>query len=116
MGRPTLPSSRRPAWAIECAALVDAWRAKAELLRESGVPAFATNLERCAQELEQCIAIRSAEDALLTIEQAAAETGYSKSGLYKLIGSGRVPNHGDRGRPRLRRGDIQSLAKVAGEA
>ena len=42
----------------------------------------------------------------LTLEKAAAESGFSYSALEKLIRRGELPNLGQKGRPRVRRGDL----------
>lgn len=43
---------------------------------------------------------------LLTLEQAASETGYSKAHLRRLAALGRLPQQGGHYRPRYRRGDL----------
>lgn len=52
-------------------------------------------------QLEQAYA-----NELLTLEQAAGETGYSKAHLRRLAAMGRLPQQGGAYRPRYRRGDL----------
>jgi len=57
-----------------------------------------------AAELEE--AIRTAEDEALTLTHAARESGYSSDHLRHLVADGTIPNAGEKGRPRIRRGDL----------
>lgn len=43
---------------------------------------------------------------LLSLERASLEAGYSKAHLRRLAGQGKIPLHGSRYRPRIRRGDL----------
>lgn len=47
---------------------------------------------------------------LLTLEQAAVETGYSKAHLRRLASLGRLPQQGSAYRPRYRRADLPRKA------
>jgi hypothetical protein len=80
------------------------WRHEAEILRRRGALAQADALESCAAELEEFERERSLE--ALTLEQAAGESGYSYSALEKMVRRGELVNVGERGSPRLRRGDL----------
>jgi len=84
--------------------LAGQWRAHAQELRSWGGDASATALERAAADLEAALARE--QDALLTLEQAAQESGYSADHLRHLVAEGTVPNAGRRGAPRVRRGDL----------
>ena len=84
------------------------WRADAAVLRHRGAVLQAEVLEQCAAELEACERERGLEQ--LTLEQAAAESGYSYSQLQKLVGSGALTNVGDKHRPRVRRGELPRKA------
>ena len=86
------------------AELAARWRADVDLLRRRGAAAQADVLLGCADELEQ----QQREHALeaLTLEQAAAESGYSYSALEKLVRGGQLANAGQKGAPRVRRGDL----------
>ncbi len=61
-------------------------------------------LRRVAAELETWWRERELEE--LTLEQAAELGGYSYSALEKGVRTGRIPNAGESGRPRIRRGDV----------
>jgi len=61
-------------------------------------------LERAAADLDAALARE--QDALLSLEQAAQESGYSADHLRHLVADGTVPNAGRRGAPRVRRGDL----------
>jgi hypothetical protein len=84
--------------------LAGRWREEAQLLRRRGAAAQAEVLESCAAELDAYERERSLE--ALTLEQGAAESGYSYSQLQKLVGSGALTNVGDKHRPRVRRGEL----------
>ena len=43
---------------------------------------------------------------VLSLSEAAAESGYSKRRLRELLTEGKVPNQGERGRPRILRADL----------
>jgi hypothetical protein len=84
--------------------LAGSWRQEARLARELGATEAAQTLERCAGQLE----VVEREHALeaLTLEQAAAASGYSYSTLQHLVADGRIKNAGSDGRPRIRRADL----------
>lgn len=87
------------------AQLVPEWRGRATNLRQWGAaegPARAW--EDAATELEA--ALRAADAELLTLEQAATESGYSTDHLGRLVRQGKVPNAGRQHSPRIRRGDL----------
>ena len=84
--------------------LIERWREEASLLRRYAANDQADVLERLATELE--VAAREWELEALTLEQARKESGFGYSTLQRLVSSGRVPNAGDRHRPRIRRKDL----------
>jgi hypothetical protein len=43
---------------------------------------------------------------LLTLDEAAKETGYTRNALEKQMQRGDVRNHGKPGNPRVRRGEL----------
>lgn len=45
-------------------------------------------------------------EELLSLHQAAAESGYSVDRLQKLVASGEIPNAGRKGKPAIRRSDL----------
>lgn len=60
--------------------------------------------ESYAVELEQ--ALQEHELDALTLQEAAAESGYTSDHLGRLIREGRVPNSGAPRSPRIRRADL----------
>jgi hypothetical protein len=72
--------------------------------REFGNELGAKALERAATVLEA--ALQRQDDDLLTLEQAAAESGYSADHLGRQLRLGKLPNAGRPNAPRLRRRDI----------
>ena len=48
-------------------------------------------------------------DELLTLTGAANETGHHPDSIGRAVREGRLPNHGRRNAPRVRRGDLATL-------
>jgi hypothetical protein len=96
-------------------ALVAAWRDRAASLRRYA-PEAANAYEDAAGELEGVLRSTGAE--LLTLEAAARECGYSADYLGRLVKRGQLANHGRRGAPKVRRGDLPwkpgKLARIPG--
>jgi len=94
-------------------ALAERWLSVAEVLEgvldERGASLFRLH----AAELRE--AIREAGEEVLTLAQAAKESGYSASRLRHLIAAGDLPQAGERGRPRIRRGDLPTKPKKVSE-
>jgi hypothetical protein len=74
------------------------------VLRHRGAEALGASLESCAAELE--VWARAWALEALTLEQAAAESGYSYSALQHLVAAKRIPNAGSARRPRIARKDL----------
>lgn len=92
--RPPLPS-----------ALPAQWRELGEQLASVGAMADPKKLlELCAQQLES--GLRAAENDVLTLRDAARESGFSADYLGDLVQDGKIPNAGKKGAPRIRRGDL----------
>ena len=49
---------------------------------------------------------RSQGEELLTLDDAAQESGYNADSLARMIRQGKIPNAGERRRPRIRRCDL----------
>jgi hypothetical protein len=81
-----------------------AWRARAAELRRFGAEPQAVAVEACADELASALCEHDLE--ALTLEQAAAESGYTYSAIEKGVRAGRIPNAGTKGAPRVRRRDL----------
>lgn len=84
--------------------LAQQWHDEAEFFRSYGDEGRARACEKHAEELEE--RIREWRMELLTIEEAAAESGYSEDHLYDLVSKGTIPNAGRKGAPRIRRCDL----------
>lgn len=84
--------------------LAQRWREEAALLRRRAASPQAEVLESCAAELEAWA--RERELQALTLEQAAAESGYTYSAIEKMVRRGELQNVGQKGRPRVRRGEL----------
>ena len=80
------------------------WREQAQMMRERGAPDQARLLEHVASELDE--ALGAGGDDLLTLKQAAAESGYSQDHLGSLVRKGRLENAGSPGAPRVRRSGL----------
>ncbi|MFG1691211.1 hypothetical protein ACGF5M_03470 [Gemmatimonadota bacterium] len=92
--------------------LTSEWSERARLFRDHAQESVALAYENCAADLTQ----RFQEWALegLTLEQAAEESGYSYSALQKMTSTGDLLNVGEKGSPRLRRGDLPKKASKPG--
>jgi hypothetical protein len=84
--------------------LWEGWRAKAAELRELDATGQASSVEWCADALEEWWRTRETEP--LTLQEAAAESGYSYSGLQQLVSDGKLRNIGRRNSPRVCRQDM----------
>lgn len=85
------------------------WRQEAAVLRRRGAAGQAEALESCAEELEAWERQRALEG--LTLEEAERESGYTYSALEKMVRRGELENVGEKGRPRVRRGDLPRKAR-----
>jgi hypothetical protein len=81
------------------------WRSLATTLRTEFDERGAAVIERRAHELENWIAAKS-EDAV-SVADASDATGYSPDHIRRQLSSGNLPNVGEPGRPRIRRGDLR---------
>jgi len=85
--------------------LLRRWTAEAHHLRTRyGMEAAARLCEAHVKELRE--GLQSGHDELLSIAQAAVESGYSQQHLRALLSQGSVPNAGAKGRPQIRRKDL----------
>lgn len=80
------------------------WRARAEILEQNGAEGQATAIKRCAEQLE--LALNCQGDVLLTTDEAAALSGYSRDHLRKLIRTGKIPSSGTPRRLLVRQADL----------
>jgi len=86
------------------APLAKKWRAKASVLRECLEDQKAKLYEIVATELEEWW--HDYQNQVLTVAEAAAESGYSPSHLFHAVEDGTIANAGRRGAPRIRRRDL----------
>lgn len=89
------------------AALTDRWRVEAEVLRRCGHDRTAQLLERHADELDA--ALQAHENQLLSVAQAAVESGCCRETLRRRVRAGTLPavrNEGARSQIKLRRADL----------
>ena len=93
-----------PAQMVLPADLPAEWRTQAERLREYGADAQAKAVDRCANRLEE--ALGQEGDALLTLPEAAEESGYSSDHLGRLVREDKIPNAGRPGAPLIARRDL----------
>lgn len=84
--------------------LLETWRRQAEVFRQWGRPDAADMLEEAARQVEG--ALTADADSLLSLDEAAAASGYSKRRLRELLADGRLENRGRKGAPRIRRADL----------
>jgi hypothetical protein len=80
------------------------WRAEAELLRAHGAVEAAETKSHDADELERWLTARN--DAPLTLQQAATESGFSVAHLRRLVALHVIANVGDNGDVRVTRGSL----------
>lgn len=83
------------------------WRAEAVVLRRRAATVQAELLEGVAQDLEHRLGEWTTQP--LTVNEAAAESGYSEDHLRDLVRSGRLPDNrppGSEGRIQIRRCDL----------
>lgn len=83
--------------------LVRIWRDEAAAL-ERYAPGAAAAKRTDADQLEA--ALRDQDRELLNLKQASEVSGYSPDQLRRHVREGRLPNHGTKHRPRIRRGDL----------
>jgi hypothetical protein len=80
------------------------WREQAGSLEHYGAPGNAATLRAAAAQLEA--ALRSSDDAPLTLAQAAAVSGYSEDHLARQLREQKIPNVGRPRAPRIRTADL----------
>lgn len=83
--------------------LLARWRARAAEL-EAYAPPAATAFRTAAQELAAALA--QIETEPLTLERAAAESGYAAETLRRKVAAGELPNVGRKHAPRIPRGAL----------
>lgn len=84
--------------------LIARWREDSATLHLYGDERGAHVCQLHAEQVEA--AVRKWREEVLTLRQAAEESGYSEDRLGKLISKGEIPNAGRKHAPRLRRADL----------
>ena len=79
------------------------WRERGDDL-DPYAPAAAAAFRTAASELEE--ALQAAEDTLLPPAEASNESNLSKRRLRELEAEGKLKNHGRKGAPLYKRGDL----------
>lgn len=81
------------------------WNTDAEAMQRRGVMVNGAGL--LSEVLADFKALMAGEgEAVLSLPQAAARSGYSADHLGRLVREGRVPNAGRKGAPRVRVADL----------
>ena len=86
--------------------LAGTWRSQASMMGRRGRAQAKLMLESVADELEDTLAAHL--DEALTMDQAVAESGFTRQKLSKDLREGRIPNAGRSRDPRIRRRDLPS--------
>jgi len=84
--------------------LAETFRREADLLGSWGATAQAAAAEHAASRIER--ALMTWRNEVLSVADAATESGYSEAHLRRLLAACRIENAGSRGRPRIRRADL----------
>ena len=95
--------------------LAERWREEAQRLRTLEAHGQAAALEQAAKELDA--EITKSESRLLTIREAAAESGYSEEHLRRLAREGDLPverNGGSNSKIKVRRSDLPTKRRRDG--
>jgi hypothetical protein len=88
--------------------LPQAWRERAKGFRKHGISEAADTLEVCAAELEEEWWLWQTEP--LSLQEAADTSGFSYSAIQKMVANEELENVGEKGSPRVRRGDLPKKA------
>jgi hypothetical protein len=91
--------------------LAQKWRAEADQNERRGLRELANFARSFADELDAYEESHASE--LLTLEEAANESGYHKDSISRMISEDKVPNAGTKGAPRVRRRDLPKKPRSA---
>jgi len=84
--------------------LIARWHSEAETVERCGHESTGKLIRRLAVEVDE--ASRDDQDETLTLAEAALESSYSTEHLRKMVAAEKIPNAGEKGRPRIRRSDV----------
>jgi hypothetical protein len=105
--------AQQNAGASRLTSLVQAWRIEAATLRSRYADESGARLcEVHAEELHD--AVTRMDNELLSLSEAASESGYSTSHLRSMIATGELANAGRKGRPRIQRAALPRRDKMGG--
>ena len=90
--------------------LAHEWRTKADELREFAAEGPAAGIDWCIKHLEEWWRIHETEP--LTLDEAAAESGYTYSSLQQMVSGDRLRNIGTKHSPRVCRRDLPRKARA----
>jgi hypothetical protein len=88
--------------------LLNRWAQELETLRRCGAAQAAATREQDLRELREWWRERQLDQ--LTLEEAAAYSGFSVGTIGNKVRAGEIPNAGTKGRPRVRRCDLPARA------
>jgi hypothetical protein len=94
--------------------LVVQWRTDADLLQRYHDARAAAIVRQHADALET--ALREEDDDVLSLSDAAKESGFSKERLRHRVAAGEIPNAGRKGAPLIRRRDLPRKPRGASTA
>ena len=77
------------------------WLKLADQQDQLGATAQASTLRYCAERLDS--GLKAEDTTLLTLNEAAEESGFSPDHLGRLVREGKIPNAGRSGAPRIAR-------------
>jgi hypothetical protein len=100
----TRPASGTPGATATEHHLIEEWRRKSDEHREFGNPGAARAFQEAADQLEA--RLQEHRDELLTLGEASGACVLTADHLGRMIREGRLPNHGRKGAPRIRRSDL----------
>jgi hypothetical protein len=84
--------------------LAQKWRQEADQNLRRGLKDAAAMARSFAEELDAYEVAHA--DELLTLDEAAKESGYHKDSLSRMMSEEKIPNAGTKGAPRVRRRDL----------
>lgn len=91
--------------------LAGKWEAVAATLRHYGDQRGELLLKSLKEEL--LTTAREDMDVLLSLREAAIESGYHEDSLGRMVKENRIPNRGRTNAPKVRRGDLPKKRRVA---
>jgi hypothetical protein len=94
--------------------LVSSWLTEAERFDAVGCEGHAKLARAYAQELEAWV--EGLAEQVVTLQEASTLSGYSKDHLGRMTRDGKLVNRGQKGAPRIRRGDLPTKSPLSDRA